>query len=749
MIRPIHWEDSMTKLASFADSIKMHQSDWLLRNGLQADMFETKWSWVLTKENEARNLFDPAWWALIEGKTHKWARSLNSSQCFAVNLFAPCSKDPRLANSVLRRLAPELGIRPEDDVVVQFETVFPETGSWMGERRQKTQVDVVFQVSSGDRVKGLLLVEVKFTEASPGTCRGAKGTEQKGPNPDPSRCEDLSGLLEDSQRCYLVETEGRRYWEWMRTQSSPFELDAVATGQPCPFRQGLYQVMRNSVLASAAVSNSYCDWAHMALCIHPDNSSALVLSEAVYGTTNIPDAYAKLTGGSVLRLVDPASVVGVCVSLSPSLQEWGRWMCGRYQLPELSVDATDEESTDSLRAETTRPRDDDSPLLSDLARRFGAAPPKQKGLWRKLKASFKETFRRPATTLAAMEPGTPLSAATQQGFEPFCRVDRYTLAVKGDAEHAECALFWDGEFEALDMQMDEKGNEVSPQVALLTALYADALDQDNEIDESEALALLAFTKYLNLNILEVRQAKKLVLIGIIGQLVEDDHLTSDEASRLMWIRHALDIPPSDSEFVAQATFQVRLHGLLQRGDITENDVKRMVEMAEGLGLARDEVQATSVLLRDEIFREKLKHGQLPEVPSPSIKLKANERACFESPVVVHQQKTEVQTMHVYAGTRVKGGGLPIYLGGRAPIRTSREILQKIDSGHLVVTQKRVALMGTKLNYSITLDKLMGLELFSDAVQIHAEGRYGGRFYMIDAPKRLYWILEHLIGEQVP
>ena len=81
---------------SFAENMKRHQLSWALANGVTPDMLETRKgqiSWVLEKEHRERNLFDPRWWRYIAGHAHVLARSLISSQCFAVNVFAPLAED--------------------------------------------------------------------------------------------------------------------------------------------------------------------------------------------------------------------------------------------------------------------------------------------------------------------------------------------------------------------------------------------------------------------------------------------------------------------------------------------------------------------------------------------------------------------------------------------------------------------------------------------------------------------------------
>ncbi|MGH7258043.1 MAG: PGN_0703 family putative restriction endonuclease [Nitrospiraceae bacterium] len=116
-----------------------------------------KTPWVLKTAHKEKNLKEARWWQYIVGKAHPgdrrkehtWVGSLNSSQCFAVNLFGPLKDDPLLARRVLAELIPDRAIQQEDEVTVEFEHTPEGAPGWLGETKtsQPTQVDVFFTVS--------------------------------------------------------------------------------------------------------------------------------------------------------------------------------------------------------------------------------------------------------------------------------------------------------------------------------------------------------------------------------------------------------------------------------------------------------------------------------------------------------------------------------------------------------------------------------------------------------------------------
>ena len=322
---------------SFAEEMKQHQLSWALANGVTPDMLEVRrgqLSWVLKKDHREQNLFDPRWWRYIAGHEHRWVRALNSSQCFAVNVFAPLAEDDNLAKMVWARIYPYRPLDPADTVTVEFEHTPQSAGEWLGERGQQTQVDVFFTVRRDGTPVGHILVEVKFTETEFGGCRGAKPpTAKRRGNPDRSRCLDLGAILEHpSNQCWLAETQGRKYWEIMSSPTSSFGLNRVALPSPCPFRHGLYQLMRNRVLADAIVANTEAEWADVAVSLHPENGACRVLSEPVGGYEEVIDAFNSVVATNPVQIIDPGAVVQAIADESMTSTKWAATMRSRYRL---------------------------------------------------------------------------------------------------------------------------------------------------------------------------------------------------------------------------------------------------------------------------------------------------------------------------------------------------------------------------------------------------------------------------------
>jgi hypothetical protein len=324
--------------ARFAAALKEHLSRWADEQGL-APLIEhgrRRRSWVLAAEHQHRNVFRPEWWRFIDGRAHRWARALNSSQCFAVNLFGPLADDEAAAGAFVGRMLPDIGLRAGDRVKVHFEWRPDHVPELLGERGQPTQMDAAFVVERAGAWFGVLGVEVKLSEATFGTCRGWTG-RRAGAFINAARegCLDVEKVIAAPTRhCFMARHEGRKYWFEMARADSAVAPGPLRAGQPCPFRHGLYQLMRNHVALDAARRTMGAAWAALGVCVHPLNRDAHVLPEPVGGTDDALDAFRSLLRSPArLRVWNPADVVVEVRACGAGGDDWVAWMRQKYQLP--------------------------------------------------------------------------------------------------------------------------------------------------------------------------------------------------------------------------------------------------------------------------------------------------------------------------------------------------------------------------------------------------------------------------------
>lgn len=333
---------AISSASTFASAMRDHQLHWALgKGGVPSEALEQrngKTSWVLKREHQRRNVFVSKWWEHIVGKEHRWARALNSSQCFGLNLFGPLADDNGRGRQVLEALLPDRRLFSDDTVHVHFEHSPDGAAGWLGERGQGTQVDVFLEVRRADRPVGFVLIEVKFTETGFGACRGWNGKRGKEwTNLRRERCEDALALAEAPQtQCWLSESEGRRYWAMLAEPSSAIRIDQVRQAGACPFRHGLYQLMRNRVLADEVRRRTPGAWVEFAVCAHPANKALAGLRDPVAGSSVAIEAFRRLSSQDAVRDWNARDIFEHVCSSGGELVGWRPWMLDRY-FPPLGV----------------------------------------------------------------------------------------------------------------------------------------------------------------------------------------------------------------------------------------------------------------------------------------------------------------------------------------------------------------------------------------------------------------------------
>ena len=321
--------------SGFAERFKNHLEVWA--GDLEHFRNDGDHPWVLNRSVSALNYFGgKEWEALLSGKLHKWGHALNSSQAFAVNLFGPAHSSPDVAKSLWNALPAAQGHPYPERVVVHFEYSGPDEDfakTELGEAGISTQIDVAVEgIFSGD-IRHMQFIEVKLSESEFGSCRGAK-RGKKAPNPAPDRCGDLSRILQSpSTQCWLAEIERRQYWKFIGSTTSGLDTKADKNGG-CPWKGGLYQVVRNWALARAMLDRGIVASINLAVCVHPGNHAAAHLSTEVAGAKRVVAAFNAMARQMIVSDCDPRTLIEA-QEQGGAPRAWKNYMYRRYLPPEL------------------------------------------------------------------------------------------------------------------------------------------------------------------------------------------------------------------------------------------------------------------------------------------------------------------------------------------------------------------------------------------------------------------------------
>jgi hypothetical protein len=185
---------------------------------------------ILPKEESQKNFFN----GLRKPEGIKWQGEdhLNSSQVLCFNLFYPNIDNLQIFEPYFREKARREGFQ-EFGKWAKFEY----TNGWLLHEETPTNVDFAVVWKDDHSEKNLFLFEFKYTEDSFGTCNYKEKV----------KCPDLEVILEKPQECYLTRKEVK-YWRYLKN-NDPIKIDQLLGNDECPFKGGLYQLMRNQLLA--------------------------------------------------------------------------------------------------------------------------------------------------------------------------------------------------------------------------------------------------------------------------------------------------------------------------------------------------------------------------------------------------------------------------------------------------------------------------------------------------------------------
>lgn len=186
-------------------------------------------------------------------------------------------------------------------------------------------------------------------------------------------------------------------------------------------------------------------------------------------------------------------------------------------------------------------------------------------------------------------------------------------------------------------------------------------------------------------------------------------------------------------------------------DLSQSDILKFSKYTSQIGTQQEWIKYYTDLLeetgKDNIIEQSFLNGNPIPIENPPVIMKKGEKAYFATVAEVTEVATQSKTHRLYAGTRVKLGGLPIYVGGSTPITTSREYLKSLGEADFVITNRRIIISGERLSYIISLDNLIDLEVYQDAIELRHEGRYSGRGYIMKKPGLAALVIQTLLSQQ--
>jgi hypothetical protein len=164
--------------------------------------------------------------------------------------------------------------------------------------------------------------------------------------------------------------------------------------------------------------------------------------------------------------------------------------------------------------------------------------------------------------------------------------------------------------------------------------------------------------------------------------------------------------------------------------LSAEEEESLAATAHFFGVTDIQAQYPSLLTRLIVAR--VNDGRLPVMPSPRLLTKAGEQ--------VHAE-TEAQLLKEVAVREYRGGSqgvsLRIMKGVRYHVGASRGRMVQVgtqivveDQGYISVSSQRVVFVGQKTTLDVPLNRLVGLEMFSDGIRLNISNRKSAPLFRI-------------------
>ncbi len=266
----------------------------------------------------------------------------------------------------------------------------------------------------------------------------------------------------------------------------------------------------------------------------------------------------------------------------------------------------------------------------------------------------------------------------------------------------------------------------------IEALYKRYLEhclRDKAFSEKDLEELQHLKKLLNLTDKDVKALHEEVTKEIyregVDEALADKRLDEQERDFLEKLQQDLKLPDE----VANAVYVEACKALINKFLIKATEDKRLSPeedaefemLCKNLGINPQIEPHTKAFLDRLRLYWLIENAELP-AQQVNIKLYKSETCYFEGTADWYELRTVTKRIN-YAGVgaRVRiAKGVYYRVGTVAPQRITSEELTSIDYGTLYLTNKRVIFMGSKRNFTIRMERILGFTPYGDGVEIEKD-----------------------------
>ena len=261
---------------------------------------------------------------------------------------------------------------------------------------------------------------------------------------------------------------------------------------------------------------------------------------------------------------------------------------------------------------------------------------------------------------------------------------------------------------------------------ILLDTYISSCLWDNRLSNDERMRLSFLCRLLDLNeeYLQRRIAEegRAIYRNKVQYVILDNKITDAERNELKALRNDFNISDQEGKEIyseeSKEKIQSYVDKIVSNRRMSPEDEKTLGEMISGLNV--NVTYTDNGLSKLKKFWE-IENGDLIAVTSP-INLQKSENLYYSTKIEWYE--TRKKTTYVsYAGVTQRfriAKGLSLCAGMIAPSRHTEEYMKHIDTGDIVLTNKRIIFMGKCGNKTIPFSKVLAITPFSNGIEIDKE-----------------------------
>lgn len=201
--------------------------------------------------------------------------------------------------------------------------------------------------------------------------------------------------------------------------------------------------------------------------------------------------------------------------------------------------------------------------------------------------------------------------------------------------------------------------------------------------------------------------------------VEDGKLTPDEIAELEKKKTELGLSDEDVNKMRSEVYLTAFTSAKSDAQVTADEEKELESIQKYLGLNDFDIEHSKKELARLRLLNEIQQGNLPAVTVTNLVLTKGEQVYWTEPSILAEEKV---IRHNYRGGS-SGVSFRIMKGVSYRVGSSRGHLVSetgivaVSDGELIITNKRVIFRGDGKSFVIKLDKLLDLQIFTNAIYL--------------------------------